>query len=245
MKNHSIFWGIILLGGGVLLVLNALGIGTAFQLVPMLGSLLLLAISVVSFSRLNFVTGLLPLPIITYLWRDQLGLQNMNLWMLLLAALLVGIGLSSIFWRFRKKKFDDSCHSGRHGHHGDWSSEDWKTGGTITSTDDSEYVDVDSSFGEHVKYVRSENLKKVKIDSNFSSVKVYFDQCKVSPEGAVINVDCNFSGVFLYVPRTWNLNNQIHVFAGSVDGATMSSGDYTPVTLIGNVNFGNVKIIYL
>ena len=245
MKNHSIFWGIILLGGGAILVLNALGIGAAFQLVPMLGSLLLLAISVVSFARLNFVTGLLPLPIITYLWRDQLGIHDMNLWMLLLAALLLGIGLSSIFWRFKKKRFEGRCHSGHHGRHGDWSSEEWPSGGTITSTDDSEYVDVDSSFGEQVKYVRSENLKKVKIDSNFSSVKVYFDQCKVSPEGAVINVDCNFSGVVLYVPRTWNLTNQIHVFAGSVDGATISSGELTPVTLIGNVNFGNVKIVYL
>jgi len=249
MKNHSIFWGIILFGGGILLVLNALGIGAAYSLVPMLGSLLLLAISVASFAQLNFVTGLLPLPIITYLWRDQLGLQDMNLWMLLLAALLLGIGLSSIFWKFKKKRFAGCCHPGRHGIHGDWSSADassdeW-SGETITSTDNSDYVDVDSTFGEHVKYVRSENLKKVKIDSNFSSVKVYFDQCKVSPEGATINIDCNFSGVVLYVPRSWNLNNQIHVFAGSVDGANMSSGDLTPVTLVGSVNFGNVKIVYL
>jgi len=243
MKNHSIFWGILVFGGGILLLLNALGIGTAFSLVPMLGSLLLLAISVVSFARLNFVTGLLPLPIIAYLWRNQLGIQDMKLWMLLLAALLLGIGLSTIFWRARKNRMKNCFH--HHGDDDDWSSEKWESGDTITSTDDSENVSVDSTFGEHVKYVRSTNLKKVKIDSNFSSVKVYFDQCQASPEGTTIFVDCNFSGIFLYIPRTWSINNQTHVFAGSVEGASNTPGDYTQVSLVGDVNFGSVKIIYV
>jgi len=240
MKKHSIFWGIILLGGGVLLLLNALGIGAEIAVVPMLASLLLLAISIVSFADLNFVMGLLPLSVITYLWRDKLGLQDMKLWVILLAALLLGIGLSIIFWKAKKKRVGCWNHHHHHDH-----EEDWMSAEAITSTDDSENVTVDSSFGEHVKYVRSMNLKKVKIDSNFSSVKVYFDQCQVSPEGASIYVDCNFSGVFLYIPRTWSINNQTHVFAGSVEGASTAAGDYTQVNLIGDVNFGSVKIIYV
>src|ERR1035437_2000206 len=93
MKRHSIFWGGILLGSGVLLVLYALGIGSQFALVPVIGSLLLLAVSISSFAELNFVFGLLPLPIIAYLWRDRLGIADMNLWLLLVAAFLLGIGL--------------------------------------------------------------------------------------------------------------------------------------------------------
>jgi len=246
MRKHSIFWGIILLGGGVLLLLNALGIGTQFDLVPMLGSILLLAISVVSLVQLNFVMGFLPLSVIAYLWRDNIGLPDKNIWLVFVAALLLGIGLSSIFWKAKRARF-----AGRH-HRGDkWGSGDkcghgdWSSAGTVTSSEDGEFVDVDSNFGEHVKYVRSTNLKKVKIDGNFSSIKVYFDQCQISPEGATIYVDCNFAGVILYVPRTWNLDNQIHVFAGSVDGITLSSGDYTSVALIGEVHFGEVKIVYI
>lgn len=246
MRRHSIFWGIILLGGGMLLLLNALGIGSQFALVPMLGSLLLLAISVVSLVRLNFVMGFLPLSVIAYLWRDSIGLPDKNVWLVFVAALLLGIGLSSIFWKAKRARF-----AGRHNRGDRWGSGDscghgdWSSTGTVTSTEDGEFVDVDSNFGEHVKYVRSTNLKKVKVDGNFSSIKVYFDQCQVSPEGLSIYVDCNFAGVVLYVPRTWNIDNQMHVFAGSVDGIRLSSGDNTPINLIGEVHFGEVKIVYL
>jgi len=162
------------------------------------------------------------------------------------AALLLGIGLSSIFWKAKRARF-----AGRHNRGDRWGSGDscghgdWSSTGTVTSTEDGEFVDVDSNFGEHVKYVRSTNLKKVKVDGNFSSIKVYFDQCQVSPEGLSIYVDCNFAGVVLYVPRTWNIDNQMHVFAGSVDGIRLSSGDNTPINLIGEVHFGEVKIVYL
>ena len=246
MRKHSIFWGIILLGGGVLLLLNALGIGTQYELVPMLGSLLLLAISVASLIRLNFVMGFLPLAVISYLWRVKIGLPDKNIWLVFVAALLLGIGLSSIFWKAKRARF-----TARHNHGDKWGRgdgcghADWSSSGTVTSSEDGEFVDVDSNFGEHVKYVRSTNLKKVKIDGNFSSIKVYFDQCQVSPEGAAINVDCNFAGVVLYVPRTWNIDNQMHVFAGSVDGISLSSTGNIAVALIGEVHFGEVKIVYL
>jgi predicted membrane protein len=246
MKRRSIFWGGILLGSGVLLVLYALGLGTQFALVPLIGSLLLLAVSISSFAELNFVFGLLPLPIIAYLWRDRLGIAGMNLWLLLLAAFLLGIGLSSIFWRFKKNRYQDSWHHGHYGHHGRYGRHgDWSSSSTTTSEDENEVVVVDSTFGEQIKYVRSTNLKKVQISSNFSSVKVYFDGCTVSPEGLTIMVDCNFSGIVLYIPRTWNIDNQTRSAFGSVDGAILSSGDYTQVTLAGDVHFGGVKINYL
>jgi len=246
MKRHSIFWGGILLGSGVLLVLYALGIGSQFALVPVIGSLLLLAVSISSFAELNFIFGLLPLPIIAYLWRDRLGIADMNLWLLLLAAFLLGIGLSSIFWRFKKNKYQDRWHHGYHGRHGRYGRRgDWSSSSTTTSEDENEVVVVDATFGEQIKYVRSTNLKKVQISSSFSSVKVYFDGCTVSPEGLTIMVDCNFSGIVLNIPRTWNIDNQTRSAFGSVEGAILSSGDYTQVTLIGDVHFGGVKINYL
>jgi hypothetical protein len=235
MRKRSIFWGLILLGGGVLIILNALGIGEKSDLVPMLGSLLLAAISIASFVKLNFVMGFLPLSVITYLWRGKLGLpEDLEIWTLLLAALLLGIGMSIIFWRVKRPKIEKYFHR-----------VDCSTNTATTSTDDNEEVTVESSFGENVKYIRSTNLKIVKVYGNFSSIKVFFDECKVSPEGATIFVDCNFSGVELHVPRTWNIDNQTHVVGGSVEGATLSSGDFTTVKLIGDVHFGSVKIVYL
>ena len=237
MKRHSIFWGVIVIAGGVLLLLNALGIGSSFDLVPALGSLVLLAVSIASFAELNFVFGLLPLSVITFLWRDKIGIPDLQLWPILLAALLLGIGLSIIFGRFKKHKFEKCWEGHSHG--------EFTTSESITSGDENEFVNIESTFGEATKYIRSSNLKKVSIESSFSTTKVYFDQCQLSPEGASIYVDCNFASVILYIPRTWNIDNQAHAAFGSVDGASMSSGDFVKVTLIGEVHFGSVMINYI
>jgi len=252
MRRHSIFWGLILLGGGVLILLNALGMGEEYALVPMLGSLLLLAISVASFVKLNFVMGFVPLSIITYLWRFKLAEQfgdrykDLNIWILLLAAFLLGIGLSVIFWKSKRSRFSHRHHYGRWSSNpSDSSCDNREWADAVTSTDDSECVNVESTFGESIKYVRSTNLKSVHIISRFSSTKVYFDQCQVSPEGTTIQMECSFSGVFLYVPRSWNIRNQTRSVAGNVEGVSFSSGGDIPVTLTGEVRFGNVKIIYV
>lgn len=241
MRKHSIFWGIIVIAGGVLLLLNALGIGSGLisgvDLVPALGSLVLLAISIASLAELNFVFGLLPLSIITYLWRAKIGLPDLQLWPILLAALLLGIGLSIIFGRFRKHRFEKYW-NGRH--HGEFTSSESITGG-----DENEFVNVESTFGETTKYIRSNNLKRVNIDSRFGSTKVYFDQCQLSPEGTSIYVDCNFGSVMLFVPRTWNIDNHVKAAFGSVEGASMSAGDFVKVDLIGDCKFGSVKINYI
>ncbi len=240
MRKHSIFWAIVLLSCGGLLLLNSLNIGIGdMPTLEIVGSVLLLAISISSLVELNFFFGLLPLSVILYLWRDYVGVPDMRLWPVMLGAGLLGIGLSMIFGRFRK--------NGKNWFHCRFNSPngDWSPTNTVTSTDENETVVVESTFGEHVKYVRSTNLKNVKAEANFSSIKIYFDQCMLSPEGAQINVEANFAGVFLYIPRTWNIDNRMKVFAGSVEGASNASGDFKTVLLTGECNFANVKIIYL
>lgn len=234
MKKHSIVWAIILLGGGIWLLLNAFGIGEAISLVPALGSLLLLAVSVLSFLELNFVMGLVPLALIAYIWRVDIGYPDMNVWILLLSAVMLGIGLSIVFGKRLKEKFTGKFQSK--------SCEDWSK---VITSEDSETVTVDTTFGESVKYVHSENFKAARINVSFGSAKVYFDQCQVSPEGATIYVNCNFGEVQLFIPRSWNIDNHINVFAADVSGASMASGDYTKVTLAGDVKFGDVKVRYL
>ncbi len=234
MKKYSIFWGLVLFGCGVLLLLIALGIGTSSFILPLIGSIILGAISLTSLTRLNFVGVTLPLVGIAYLWKEELGLLGVNFWLLLLAAVLLGGGLSIIFRKFRRKHFQDDCCQGK-----------WKSGESTMISSEDEFVKIESNFGDHSRYIRSDNLKKVDIDSNFSAVKVYFEQSVPSPEGLTIVVDCNFSGVFLYIPRNWSLQNRMVTFAGAVEGVQMSSGECIPVSLVGDVNFGSVKVIYV
>ncbi len=237
MKKNSVFWGLVLLGGGVLVLLFALGIGESSDLFRAIASLILLAIGVSSLVRMNFVLGSLAPAGIVYLWRDAIGFPDVELWHLLLGAVLLGCGLSVIFWKQKQTRMKDwNCHRFVH------ISSDEEAPRT---EDNGDYVRVDASFTEQVKYVRSENFKGAEIDVNFGAVKMYFDGCTVSPEGATIHLDVSFAGVELHIPRTWNIDNQASALFGGIEGASSSAGGLVTVKLTGEVHFGGVKIMYI
>jgi predicted membrane protein len=107
-------------------------------------------------------------------------------------------------------------------------------------------VNCSTSFGECIKYVNTENLEKVNIKCSFGEVKVYFDNAKISSGKAEINLDVSFGEVVLFIPKTWNVINKTHVFFGDIK--TLSRGasqDFPVVTINGNVNFGDAKIIFV
>ena len=243
MKKRSIVWGILFVLGGLLLILNAMGIGTQYGLVPILGSVLLAGISITCFLDLNFIIGMIPLPIIAYLWRDQLGIPEMNLWLMIGAAVIIGIGLTSIFGKALRERFQR--HFAQRHPDGFFREGCSYTDASTATSDSDDNLIVNVSFSEQIKYAKSTNLKTATVRTEFGSAKVYFDQCMPDPEGLSIQVDCRFGGVVLYVPRTWNIDNQVNVFAGNVEGASMASGDYQKVLLTGDLRFGEVKIVYV
>jgi len=240
MNKNSIFWGLVLLGGGVLVILFALGIGESSDLFRSIASLILAAIGISCLIKLYFVPGLMAPAAIVYLWRDWIGIPNIELWQLLLGAALLGMGLSTIFWNAKRKRmgvWGKEC--GHHRVHVNIADN-----GTATE-DNGDYVTVEATFAENIKYVRSQNLRGADIHAKFGAAKVYFDGCTVSPEGATIHLDVNFAGVEIYLPRSWNIDNQIRAFFGAADGATSMSGEGPKVTLTGEINFGGVEIKYI
>jgi predicted membrane protein len=234
MKTRKLFWGLLLIGGGVLLALYALGVGVQNDLFRIISSIILLCISIVSIIRYHFLFFLAPLALIAYLWRQALGIPDANVWILLLAAAVLGIGLSVIFHKKWKKseKFHFS-HSSEH---------DWGKAGEVLNQD--EQVDIDENLGEYSKFIHATNLKRVRIKCNMASMKVYFDQCQVSPEGLEILLKVNLSGVELHVPQNWKIDNQLSTSLGEVNGLNGSgqTGDVN-VKLAGQVNLAEVKIV--
>ena len=98
MKTNRIIWGLLILVCGVLRLLSALGIDTGpFQWTKVIGSVLLLAIAVSGLIKLRFLLALMPIAGILYLWKLELGFPELNLWLLLAAAFVLGIGLAIIF----------------------------------------------------------------------------------------------------------------------------------------------------
>ena len=83
------------------------------------------------------------------------------------------------------------------------------------------------------------------IDSKFSGLKLYFDQATIQNQ-ATIEIDGNFTGIELYVPKEWNVQSHVRAFFGGVDekGQPSSSG-YPALNITGRVHFGGVKIHYI
>lgn len=232
MKNHKWFWGLIVFGAGILLLLSALGIGEGFDLFRIIGSVLLFGISVESLIRSRFFLFPIPLALIVYLWRTPLGFAGLNITMLLVAAALLGIGLSIIF---HKKSHREIVFK---------KSGEWKQTEEILS--DNEFVTLESNFGEQIKYIHAGNLKQATINSNFAKMVVYFDQCKVSEEGLKINISGNFTEIVLHIPRAWSIENNVSIFAATITGLTEKGIDsLTKAVLSGSINFGEVKIVYI
>ncbi|MDD2534162.1 MAG: hypothetical protein PHC86_05630 [Eubacteriales bacterium] len=228
-KPRNWFWPVIIIGGGILFLMKALGIGEEYQTFKVVGSLLLLAVAVASLSQIRFFMFLVPLSLIAYIWRVEIGFADMNVNYLLVATIVISIGLSMIF----HKKNDARNHP--------WKQGDWAKSEEILN--ENEIISIDSSFSEQTKYIHANNLKKVGINCQFGETKVYFDQCQISPEGLEINLNVKFAGVVLLVPRNWLIENHVAVFAATVKCQDRPTDSVlTPVRVTGNVNFGEVKI---
>ena len=232
MKTDKILWGLFFIGGGIALLLAALGIGAEYEAVRIIGSILLIGLAIVSFVRFRFFLSLVPLAFVIYLWQEQLGIQNLNMTLLVLSVAVLSIGLSIIFRKkhYFEKKFD---------------ARNWEK--TEEILDDNEYAAIDVSFSEQTKYIHATNLKRVTAASNFSTVKLFFDQCQASDEGLSIQVSANFSEVVLAIPRNWEIVDHVNTFAGSVkvkkDLPLIEPR--IPVEISGSINFAEIKVKYI
>lgn len=233
MKTSKLFWGFIFLGCGVLLLLNTLGLGGQYPAVRIVGSCLLLAISVASLSKFRFVLFFIPLALIAFIWRTEIGIAAISAWPLIGAAALLGIGLSVIF----HKKPICAISSIKKGD---------SFGQTEETLNEEEQAVIQASWGDHIKYVHATNLKKAQINSSFAQTRVYFDQCQISPEGLEININVSFSETILVVPKSWRIDSRINIFAAALTNlAPIPAGEKANVKLAGSVNFAELKIEYV
>ncbi len=238
MKHKNLYWGLFFIFAAVLVVLNQfdflLGVST-FKLII---TLFLIPVIFTSLKHVNFSGILFPLAIIAILYADKLGIQKLTPWPILGVALFLSIGLSIIFphrHKFITENWtvDNNDYKDR---------ENWST-----QTSDESCVNVAVRFGAVSKYINSQNLRNVNIDCHFGAAEVYFDNAEIDGNEAVANISASFSGVELYVPRNWHVENQMDCVLGGVDEKGARTVDVKDKKLIirGKVSLGGVEIKYI
>ena len=217
------FWGLICILGAILIFGNLFGIiHFTLSLWKIIGTLICLSVIIDGIKEKSFYGPLFGIAIIFSLFSKDLGFEDISIWLLLLATWLLAWGLTNII---HPKK--------RH-----------------IEIEDIEYstnsiINVSASFGGKVQYIQTNDLQYVTIDSKFSGLKIYFDQATIQNQ-ATIEIDGNFTGIELYVPKEWNVQSHVRAFFGGVDekGQPSSSG-YPTLNITGRVHFGGVEIHYI
>lgn len=230
MKNKNLFWGILLVLTAIFIVFDSLGYFNDIGIIKIIFTAILIGITIKGISHINFPLILFPLSFILILYSKELNISNLTPWPILFIALLLSIGLSLIFNKancnplFICGKVDDVI---------------------INEPDDSN-INSFVSFGSTIKYINTDDFKSAYIKCSFGDSKVYFDNAIIKGDSATINLDVSFGGVEIYVPKNWNIIQQVNSSFAGID--EKKGRNYEPgpsVILRGNISFSGITIIYI
>ncbi|WP_125154883.1 LiaF transmembrane domain-containing protein [Clostridium rectalis] len=232
MKGKRIFWGVFLVLSGIFMIISKLGFFPDVNAFSLLITVFLVIVIVKSLLRINFFGVLFPIAFLCIIYDKQLGLTSITPGPVLFAAFLLSIGLSMIFHKNSK------WFQGRE-KHDDYSFQD-------INIEDEDHVRFKNSFSGSIKYINSNKFERADISCTFSGIKVYFDNASMKSENAVVRIDASFSGVELYVPKNWRIEDKTDVFLGGISEKNKSDSVITnTLTLVGNISFAGVEIIYI
>ncbi len=215
------------------MIISKLGYFPDVNVFSLLLTVFLAVIIVKSLLRINFVGILFPIAFICIIYDKQLGITNITPWTVLIAALLGSIGLSMIFHKHPKWVNNK------------YNCEDYKF--EKIDIEDEGHVRFKSSFGASIKYINTDNFEQADFDCSFGAMKVYFDNAIMSNDNnAIVRINASFSGIELYVPKTWNIDDKTNVFLGAISEKNKNDKTTTnTLTLVGDINFAGVEIIYI
>ena len=265
MKTRNYFWGFVLVLMAICLIAGQYDVFEGISLWKIVLSILGGAVVLDGLVNLSIEGVVIGGVILCFLWKNQLGLHNLSGWTILLAAILLTIGLNIIFhpfklkidaWKMRRKmrKYDRKIAAGNEngsqaeekewkGHYHDAMNQDFTEN---KQGYDSAYVMLKRNFGGGIEYIRSNDFQRADIQLNFSGLKVYFDDAVIQGPEAALYLDVNFSGLDLYIPSEWVIDDRVHYFAGGTDvkPRPQNIAPTKTLKLKGNVAFSGVTIRY-
>lgn len=239
MKRENMFWGLFFILAALFMLIGKLDFFEGLSFFKIFATLLLIGWFGHSLAKRDYGGILFSVAFLCILYDNFLGIEELTPWPVLGAAMFGSIGLSMIF----KKPHDNynNYHSNTDNPYVERPDSHYEH---VEETRDSQFS-FSTTFSSHIKYVRSDNFKKADIHTTFGATKIYFDDSMIQDGNATISLDVNFAGVELFIPKTWNVINHTSCAFGAVEEKNRNCSTGTPtVTLLGNIAFGGVTIIY-
>ncbi len=230
-RTKRIAFGIILILLGVALALSAAGVldipglpgGLSVWRIALCVVLLFCALNSLlklEFTGACFLFGLIVLVLEEFLGK-LVGASDANWfnnWLIILIALLIGIGLDLIFKGFRLTKRAKKCIDREH-----------------------------TVFGDSVSYIDSAKFKHKSISNTFGETEVRFENVELYDGGAELYISNKFGETTVYVPSEWEVHCKLDSGFGEVNvdkSLTVPHADGTGklLKINGRNRFGEVNI---
>lgn len=243
-KWNRIFWGVGLIAAAVFLVIDQLhllpftiGFWAIFWTVVFVASL------ITSVINKNLYGAIFSIAFFAIVYAKPLHIAALSPWTILLVAILVSAGISLIF----KNGFKPTIIiKGKKGN-ANWSdliNKNFKADNVITDNSfgvDSDNVVISGKMTEASRYIHSQNLKTVTIDSSMGDVSIYLDDAKAAGDEVIMNINTSMCDVDVYIPSDWQVENNMQNSLSDVD-IDHSKGTGTKLILQGRNTMGDLTV---
>lgn len=233
MKKSKIFWGLFFILAAVYVVISKFGILPDVGVFNIMFTVFLIWMLIEGIRRISFYEILFSIAFFCIVYKESLPISRLSSWTILVAALFGSIGLSMLFGDLGKKRRVEEME--RMGFAG--------SGGAQCM---GEQLRIENSFGAAIRYINSDNFKNAQIENNFGTLAVYFDNAMIQDGSAAINVENNFGETNLYIPKEWQISNDLeHAFGAINQSGTYVGSSSTVLYMNGSANFGVINIHYV
>lgn len=243
-KWSRIFWGVGLIAAAVFLVIDQLhllpftiGFWAIFWTVVFVASL------ITSVINKNLYGAIFSIAFLVIVYAKPLHISALSPWTILLVAILVSAGISLIF----RNSFKPTIIINGKKVNANWSdliNKNFKADDVITDNSfgvDSDNVVISGKMTEASRYIHSQNLKTVTIDSSMGDVSVYLDDAKAAGDEVIMNVNTSMCDVNVYIPSDWQVENNMQNSLSDVD-IDHSKGTGTKLILQGRNTMGDLTV---
>lgn len=243
-KWSRIFWGVGLIAAAVFLVIDQLhllpftiGFWAIFWTVVFVASL------ITSVINKNLYGSIFSIAFLVIVYAKPLHISALSPWTILLVAILVSAGISLIF----RNSFKPTIIINGKKVNANWSdliNKNFKADNVITDNSfgvDSDNVVISGKMTEASRYIHSQNLKTVTIDSSMGDVSVYLDDAKAAGDEVIMNINTSMCDVDVYIPSDWQVENNMQNSLSDVD-IDHSKGTGTKLILQGRNTMGDLTV---
>lgn len=209
-NSKKVITGLVLIIFAAGLLIDKMGIFPDFPLFKIATAVLLVYVMIINgIGRHGFLAITFPMAILACLFSKELGIAMVSPAIIILVAILIGVGLSLIFGKSPIVNVVTNHHGGNWNHSGhsstiEYSSED----GTFS---------VDNNLGERTEYVTVKNLRRGDIDNALGSLTVYLNGSTLDPNGAFINIDNGLGSLKVFIPKEFRISMKCDNGLGTIN----------------------------